>query len=97
MPYFASQWPWIFGERECAIGCPVTKAFFSAIDRSKRAQFLQHRQQRQADNGEIVAFDLVEQLDAFALDLVGADAGQRLDADARQMAADESRVELAHG
>ena len=33
-----------------------------------------HGQQRQADDGEIVALDLLEQLDALALDLVGADA-----------------------
>ena len=55
------------------------------------AQFCQQRQQRQADDGEMIAVDLLEQLDALALDLVGADAGQRLVADAGQMAADEGR------
>src|SRR5690349_9032099 len=97
MPYCASQWPWIFGERECAIGWPVTNAFFSAIDGSQCTQFLQHRQERQADDRKIVAFYLFEELDALALDLVGADACQGLCADARQVPADEGGIEFAHG
>jgi hypothetical protein len=76
-----------FGERECAIGWPQTNAFNSAIDGPELAQFLEYRQQRQADDGEVVALDLVEQLDTFAFDLVGADARQRLLADTGEMAA----------
>ena len=76
MPYFFSQKPWIIGERECAIGWPQTKAFCHCQPSMapELAQFLQQRQQRQADDGEIVALDLLEELDALALDLVGADA-----------------------
>ena len=46
----------------------------SAIDRSLLAKGSKQRQQRKADNREVVAVDLLEQLNAFALDLVCADA-----------------------
>ena len=41
-------------------------------DRSARPELGEQRQQRQADDGEDVALDALEQLDAAALDLVGA-------------------------
>src|SRR5687768_3319704 len=97
MPYFFSQWPWIMGERECAIGWPQTNAFFiSAIYGAQVAQFVEQRQQWQADDGEMVALDLVEELDALALDLVGADRIQRHWPDPRQMPPDKGRLQLAH-
>src|SRR5690606_14133888 len=89
--YFSSQKPWIKGDRECATGWPQTNArrMASAIDRSQFAQFGQQRQQWQPDNVEVIAVNMIEELDALALDLVGADAGQRLFPDPRQMAADK--------
>ena len=40
------------------------------------AQRREHRQQRQAENGEMVALDGVEELRARSLDLIAADTGQ---------------------
>jgi hypothetical protein len=71
-----SQCPWISGEREWEIGCPQTKARLpvSAINRFHPAKRRQQRQKRKADDGEVVAVDLLEELDPRALDLIGADA-----------------------
>ena len=41
----------------------------SCVDHSARLQLGQQRQQRQAEDGEVVALDALEELDAEALDL----------------------------
>ena len=66
-----------------ATGFIMTMAHGS-FDRSLASQIRQKRQQRQAENGEIVPLDALEQLDALALDLIGADAAERAFADARR-------------
>ena len=70
------------GEREWAIGQPITKALAArssdhAFDAGLVAQEGEQRKQRQAEDREIVALDLLEELDAEPLELVGADARQR--------------------
>ena len=72
----------------------MTQARFIApqlVDHAMLAQRGEQRQQRQAENGEIVAVDLVEELDAEPFDLVGADGGQRRLAHGGEIAADELR------
>ena len=48
-----------------------------AVDELVLPQEAEQRQQRQAEDGEIVAFDPLEQMNADALELIAADAGQR--------------------
>ena len=43
------------------------------VDHSARSEFGQQRHQRQSDDGEMIALNALEQLDAEPLDLVGAD------------------------
>ena len=44
------------------------------IHESRLAQIGEQRQQRQTENGEVVAFDALEQMHADAFELIGADA-----------------------
>ena len=78
------------------MGWPTTKAFglVSAIDHALFAQEGQQGQERQPDNGEMTALDTIEELNPFAFDLIGADGGECLVADPRQMLPDKSRIEV---
>ncbi len=44
-----------------------------AIDQIFLPQFMEQRQQGQSDDGEIIAFDFLEKLDAWTFDLISAD------------------------
>src|SRR5690554_2075459 len=85
------------GERECATGCPQTKARgCSAINGSDLSEFCKQRQQGQPDNGEVIALDPLEKLDSLAFYLISAHAFQCLAAHARQVPSDEAWIEPAH-
>ena len=60
-------------------------------------QEIEQRQQRQAEDGEIVAFDAFEQMDAGAFDLVGADARQRRLAGHVEIIVEKAVGKGAHG
>src|SRR5512137_1302161 len=88
------------GDRECSTGQPMTQARFTlmllAFDRALAPERVEQRQERKAENGEIVAVDLVEQLDPDPFELIGPDTAQDLFAGRREIAADEFRRQLAH-
>src|SRR5688572_16439598 len=68
-----------------------------SFDDPLRAQESKQRQERQAEDSEIVAFDPFEQLDAASLDLVSAHALQGIRSDRREVAADGGRFEPPYG
>ncbi len=57
----------------------------------------QQRQQRQAEDGEIVALDPLEQMDADAFELIAADAGQRGVARHVEIVVEKAVGKIAHG
>src|ERR1700712_2390703 len=92
----------MIGEREWRIGQPVTKARGpnvsreSSIDRLQSPQLGQEREHRQAEDGEVIAFDSGKQLYPLPLQLVGADAAERFVTHPTDMAMDEFRIKIAH-
>src|SRR6185436_13020233 len=89
MPCCFNQKPCRAGERDWSTGQPtmaangrpfasanrVSKAFMMPKADAMTGEEGQERQQRQAEDGEIVAFDLAEQVRADALKAIGADRG----------------------
>src|SRR6185437_12553661 len=61
------------------------------------AQEVEQRQQRQAEDRKIIALDALEQLRAQSLELIDADRRQRVVAERRQIAIEETIAESAHG
>src|SRR4029077_14692765 len=88
------------GEREWATGQPMTQARFmggsSTFDGAFAPERIEQRQQRKAEDGEIVAVDLLEQLNSETFDLIGPDRAENLFTGSGEIAADELRGELAH-
>ena len=77
MPSFSSQNLWI--SRRFGMGDRIADHFgigdaHQLEQQPALAQIVEQRQQRQAEDGEMAAFDLLEQLRAQALDPVAADA-----------------------
>ena len=71
---------------------------YHVVDHSARPELGQQRHERQADDGEVVALDALEQLDAEAFDLVGADDAGIARAGLRPGSGREMhRAEGAHG
>src|SRR5215471_12198066 len=86
------------GERECSTGQPMTQArFTSTLDDALAPERIEERDERKAKDDEIIAVDLLEQLDADRLDLIGPDRAQHLLAGGGEIMADELGRELAHG
>src|SRR6476646_7230546 len=86
------------GEREWATGQPMTQARFtvSTFDGAFAPERIEQRQQRKAENGEIVAVDLLEQLNSKPLDLVSPNRAQHLFSGGGKVSADDLRRELTH-
>src|SRR6478735_4356562 len=86
------------GEREWATGQPMMQARFtiSAFDGAFAPKCIEQRQQRKAENGEIVAVDLLEQLNSKPLDLVSPNRAQHLFSGGGKVSADDLRRELTH-
>src|SRR3954462_9638001 len=57
---------------------------------------LQKRQERQAENGEMIALDRLEQMDAASLQLIGADAGRHAGARRVEIGLEEIIGKIAH-
>src|SRR5215208_3124169 len=99
-PCCSSQWPWISGERECAIGCPATKAFgmlMASHDQEvERPQGCEQRQEGQSEDGRVVALDPLEEVDADALEAIAADASRHVLAGEIEVAADRGVIERPH-
>ena len=78
----SSQWPCSTGDSEWVTGQPMTPASFAfarqAHDANNAflAQLGQHRQQRQAQNREIIAFHSIEKLRPAPLEMIAAHRGQ---------------------
>ncbi len=66
-------------------------SFRSCVDRPARPELGQQRQHGQAQDGEIVALDALEQLDAGTLQLIGADTACDTGADTEQIVIEERR------
>ncbi len=72
------------------------RALHAAIT-SRRRSSSSSGKQRQAENGEVVALDALEQLDAAAFDLIGADDAEHdAVADRREIVVEERIGERAH-
>src|SRR5512143_799443 len=71
--------------------------FTSTLDGALAPERIEERDEWQAKDDEIVAVDLLEELDADRLDLIGADRTQHLLAGSGKIMADELGGELAHG
>src|SRR5688572_32137361 len=69
----------------------------STFDHALAPERVEERYEWQAENGEIIAVDSLEQLHAEPFELVGANRAQDLLARGGEVAADEFRRELAHG
>src|SRR3954447_930959 len=99
-PCCSSQWPWISGERECAIGCPATKAFgmlmTSHDQEAERPQGCEQPQERQSEDGRVVALDPLEEVDADALEAIAADASRHVLAGEIEVTADRGIIERPH-
>src|SRR4029078_6504951 len=69
----------------------------SCVDGAFAPERLPPRQERNTENGEIVAVDLLEELGAETFELIGADRAQYLLAGGGEITADKFGAELAHG
>src|SRR4029079_2250834 len=67
------------------------------LDGAFAPECIEQRQQRKAENGEIVAVDLFEQLNSEPLELIGADRAKNLFARGGEVSPDELRGQRAHG
>src|SRR5690606_26609091 len=95
MPYWRSQKPCSFGERECATGQPITPArgmmmspltvCSSLAQHPVLAQDVEQGQQGQPEDGEEIALDAAEQLHAETFQTVAADAAEHRVAGLRQI------------
>src|SRR5216683_2376900 len=61
------------------------------------AQEVEQRQQRQAEDREIIALDALEQLRTQAFELIDADRGERVVAERRQISVEKAVAESPHG
>src|SRR5512147_2758353 len=88
------------GEREWATGQPMTHARFtggsSTFDGAFAPERIEQRQQRKAEDGEIIAVDLLEQLNSETFELISPDRAQNLFTGRGEITADELRRQLAH-
>ena len=69
----------------------------SGGNRGEAAQFGEQRQKRQAENGEIIALDPLEKLNAETFHLVAANAFQHLIAQPREIFLQKGVGETSHG
>src|SRR3990170_1641015 len=68
-----------------------------AFDGAFAPERVEERNERQAEDREIVALDLFEQLNAESLELIGADRAEDILAGGGEVAADELGRQLSHG